>query len=252
MSGTWRCGASVHLERPARGGRHERGPVVVGRDHPLAGRPLGGEHVGEQVAPAGARPRAAGRGQHRPGPRRDERVRVDLPVRVVQRHADLHAPVLEAEDLLDAGQRGQLGGAVGQRVEHGPHPRRRQRGERRVVVGGEADDLAAAERRAGPATSVGDRPSVGSDPVAERREPVLEHHHVVVGGRDLGEPVRVDGHSGHSSVGRQEGPGLPVRGDRDPLVEQRVVPQLRTRAAAAAARARSGRRRGPASSRSSK
>ncbi len=37
----------------------------------------------------------------------------------------------------------------------------------------------------------------------------------------------VDGHSGHSSVGGQEGAGLPVRGDRHPLVGQRVVAQLR-------------------------
>ena len=60
--------------------------------------------------------------EHRAGARRDERVGVDLAVRVVQGHPDLDAPVLEAEHLLHAGQGGQLGGPVGQRVQHRARP----------------------------------------------------------------------------------------------------------------------------------
>ena len=58
-------------------------------------------------------------------------------------------------------------------------------GERRVVVGGEADHLAAAD--AGPACARAVGRLGGGAPVAgrERREPVLEDDDVVVGGRDL-------------------------------------------------------------------
>ena len=62
------------------------------------------EQVGRGAVDRLEQPRRAGR---------DVRVGVDLPVRVVQRHADRLAAVLEREDLLDAGEGGQGGGAVG-------------------------------------------------------------------------------------------------------------------------------------------
>ena len=180
-----------------------------------------------------------GRGQHRPGPRRHHRVRVDLPVRVVQRHADLHAPVLEREDLRHAGQRRQLGGPVGERVDarYGPAPAAAPPKDA-VVVAGEADHLAASHARADrdQLGHLGDL--VGRDPVAERRELVLEDHHVVVGRRDLAGVVR-GGRAQRALVGRrQEGAGLPVRGDRHPLVDQRVVAAAGRSAAGAAAAGR--------------
>ncbi len=71
--------------------------------NPHLGAAFLGEHVGEQVPP-GPLPVAARGVEHPPGTRRDERVGVDLPVRVGQRDPDLPTAVLEAEDLLDVWQ----------------------------------------------------------------------------------------------------------------------------------------------------
>ncbi|BDZ49218.1 hypothetical protein GCM10025867_14590 [Frondihabitans sucicola] len=69
-------------------------------------------------------------------------------MRVVQRHADGLAAVLEREDLLDAGQRAQRGGAVGPRFDHGAGPGLAETRERAERLGAEADDLAATDRGA--------------------------------------------------------------------------------------------------------
>src|SRR6202521_6408614 len=45
--------------------------------------------------------------------RRDERIRVDLSVRVMQGHPDLLAAVFEDEDVLDATARGEVPVAIG-------------------------------------------------------------------------------------------------------------------------------------------
>jgi hypothetical protein len=141
----------VRLEGPAGGERHERHPFRVLQDDPgapAAGQ-LGGEHVVVQV-PAGAR-EVLGAALDDPAQlRRQVREGVDLPVRVAERHADLRAGVLEHVHLLHAGQRGQGRGAVGPRRQDQQHPFLIQRGERRVVVRGEGDDLAAAAAAAQP------------------------------------------------------------------------------------------------------
>ena len=97
----------VHLDRPARGERHVGGPVLAPQ-RPRACR--------RARSARGCRRRAAGRcargargpaASSWPGARGDVRVGVDLPVRVVQRDADLLAAVLEAEPFgLFTGQVG--------------------------------------------------------------------------------------------------------------------------------------------------
>ena len=102
------------------------------------------------------------------GDRRQERVAVDLPVRVVQRDADLDAAVLEDVDVLDVLARAEL------RVAVAPHPHQRlgalgrQRAERAVVVVGVDDHLGRAARR------------------LERREAVVEDDDLEALERDLG------------------------------------------------------------------
>ena len=159
----------VHLHRPSGGLGHERGPVLV-LQHPRAApsvRRTGCHRTGRR----GLLAVGAGRGHHVGRAGGDERQRVDLTVRVVQGHPDLLAPILEAVHLLDAGQFGERGAAVGPGVDDGAHPGAAQLCHRGVVVGGEAENLAA---------------SLVS---TERREAVLERDHVVVGGGDLGVPI---------------------------------------------------------------
>ena len=217
----------LHLVGPARRGRDERGPVLVLRDHPRPG-PLGGHDLGEQVAPGGLAV-AADRAEHLLHPRRHERVGVDLPVRVGERHPDLLAVVLEDEDLLDAVDAGELRGPLGPDVDDQAGAGGTQLGEVAVVVAGEDDDLAAAE----PGAQLGQRRTGGArrhvllDAGGQRREAVLEGDDLVVGVRDLGGPTG-PGRAQRALVGRrEEGAGLPVRGDDDPLAQQGVPAELR-------------------------
>jgi hypothetical protein len=155
---------------------------------------------------------------------------------MVQRDADLLAAVLEAEDLLDAVERVECDGAVDPCLHHRAHPVGRERSEGRAVVGREADDLAPSD--AGPpreqvrhtAAARVTVTRVGGAHVArvdgEGREAVLEHHHVVRIGRDLGQPAR-PGRAERTLIrGGQERTPLPVRGDGNPLGKDRVVAQL--------------------------
>jgi hypothetical protein len=63
----------------------------------------------------------------------------------------------------------------------------------------------------------------------QRREAVLEHHHVVVAGGDLGQPIRAGWTQRALGGGREVGAGLAVTGDHHPLVDQHVVADLRRR-----------------------
>ena len=116
---------------------------------------------------------------------RNERQRVDLAVGMVQGDADLLATVLEAVDVLDAVGATELGGPVRPGRQHGGDTARTQRRERRLVLRGEAHDLAAPGAR------------------RQRREPVLEHDHVVAVRRDLGGP-------GPAGTGTAGSPRLPA------------------------------------------
>src|SRR5713101_2965429 len=102
--------SQVDLIRPSREGRHERDPVLIAQDGPLALElPL--EHIAVEAAAVLAYiPRL--------GPQlsldhwREERIRIDLSVRVTQRDADLLAAVFEDVDVAHVGEATQLAGAV--------------------------------------------------------------------------------------------------------------------------------------------
>jgi hypothetical protein len=91
--------------------------VRVLRDDPRTVGPLGGQQVVEDIS---SEPATVGRGhvEHPVRTRSRERVRVDLPVRMRLRDADLRSPVLEAEHLLDSRVRGQVPGPIDPYVEH--------------------------------------------------------------------------------------------------------------------------------------
>lgn len=151
----------VHLDGPAcRGGNVGR-PRVAGEHEPGAGASFGVEDVALQ-RPPGPPAMLAGAVEQGLRARRDERVGVDLSVRMLQCHTDFHTAVLETEDLLDVRQLRQLGGAGGERIDDGARPGHGEVGEPGVVVGGERDDLAAAGRRSSrPQTVVVDEILVG-------------------------------------------------------------------------------------------
>ena len=201
---------------------------MLGVHHdPLLGLQLGRENIGSQEA-AGAGVVCLRLCQDGRRSLRHKGIGVDLAVRVGQRDADLLAAVLEAEDLLDLRQRPQLARAVGPGVDHGARPRWCQVGEGRLVVAGEADDLAAPEcwcwtssvRRPLAHRSCARKPCVG-------REPVLEDDDVVGGLRDLrGGAAGAGRAQGAFVLGRQEGPVEAVTGDGDPVAHEGVVADL--------------------------
>ncbi len=219
----------VDLDGPARGERHVRDPVL-GLEHDAAPvRELGVEDVAQQVA-ARAAVVLARLVEQRAGARRDVRVAVDLPVRVVQRDADLLPAVLEAEDLLDAGLCPERGGAVGPRVDDRADALRRERAERRAVVAREAHDLAPARGRCVELERRVRDDGVGhAGHALERREAVLEDDDVVVGVGDLAVRVGGAGTRGaqRARVGRGEERAVhPVRGERDPVAREGVAAHL--------------------------
>ncbi len=129
-------------------------------------------------------------------------------MRVREGHADLGAPVLEAVDLTDPVVGGELGGAVGPGGQDQRGALLVELGEGGQVVGGEADDLAAA------------------GVAGEGGEAVLEDDHVVVGGRDLAR-VPLGGGTQRAGVGgREVGAPLAMGGDDDGVAEQRVAAHL--------------------------
>src|SRR5690606_37820793 len=113
----------------------------------------------------------------------------------------------------------------------GAHPLRRQVGEGGAVVGGEAEHLAPAGGRPAGRLQLADRLQgvlrSGAAPGGQRGEAVLEGDHVVVGGGDLGRPVRGGRAERAGVAGRQVGAALAVRGHHHPLAQQRVEPGLR-------------------------
>ncbi len=200
----------------------------------LAG-PLEVEDAGEQI-----RTLAIDRRQEAGRARRDVGVGVDLPVRVGERDADRLAAVLEREDLLDAGQRRQCGGAVGPGLDDRARPGRGERAERAGVLGAEAHDLAPPDARARAAQPGGDEVvevarcvctgrciAVGDGECrAERRRLVLEDGHVVAR-RDLGRVGRRLRGERVELGGREERAVLARCRDRHPVARQHVAPHRR-------------------------
>src|ERR1700716_1986777 len=105
----------VHLVRPARERGHERDPVPIAQHRALAAR-LARDHVAVQAATCLAL--VPGLGAELPLPDRwDERVCVDLPMGMAQRHADFLAAVFEDVDVANIGQPAQLAGAITPRLD---------------------------------------------------------------------------------------------------------------------------------------
>ena len=192
-------------------------------------RSRSGPRVGPSAArrparrPAGCRPvraRCCARlPDQRLGARRQVRVGVDLAVRMGQRDADLAAAVLEAEHLLDAGQRRQLGGAVGPGLDDGADPVRRSASAK--LASGSLVKHTTSQRPApganghnGSPSTAGGRLLAGGQP-RQRREAVLEHHHVVVVGGDLGGPA---GPAASGRAATESGGGRKVRSIRSAAI----------------------------------
>src|SRR6202022_4756396 len=139
-----RAGRHVDFVRPARGLRDVRHDAALVEQDATPSLEL----VADQVALETATGVPA---QFRRRHRRDERIGVDLPVRVMERHADLLATVLEDEDVLDATASGEVPVAIGPDLGKALEPFGRQARERSVVLAGVDHYLAeAAPRRPGP------------------------------------------------------------------------------------------------------
>src|SRR5690606_35778583 len=124
---------------PARGERHEGGPVLA-REHDARARLLALEDAREEV---GAE--FGDRGERRCRAWRDEGVGVDLAVRMPERHPDRLAAVLEGENLGDAGQRRELARAMRPGLDDGTDAAHALGAERAGRLGAEAHDLAATD-----------------------------------------------------------------------------------------------------------
>ena len=169
----------------------------------------------------------------------DERVAVDLAVRVSQGDTDLLAVVLEREDLLDALHLGDFGGTEGPCLHDRAQAGDRQIGRQTVLVGVEADHLATTGGHLllPQRIAVDVFHSFGTPRHAHhRRETVLEHDHVVVGVRHFAILVRV----ARLACGQRIAFGrrARTRGDRavhaggrhrDPIAGQRVAAHFRSR-----------------------
>ena len=141
--------------------------------------------------------------------RGQERVPVDLPVRMVKGDAHLDAAVLEDEHVVDVLSRAELGVAMAPHPHQGLGPLGRERPEGGSVIVGVHDDL---------------RCSVGR---LEGREAIVEDRYLVGGHRDLGlGTTRVGWAQRALRAGGQKRPLLPVDRVRDPLAAKLVEAQL--------------------------
>jgi hypothetical protein len=197
----------VGLVRVAREERDERDEVLVLPDDAAAVGDLLVPDRFEQVRAVGVAVLSAG-GQLGLDPRRDERIGVDLAVRVRQRHADLAALVLEDEDVADELLRPELAVPVRPNVDQVLDATLRQRRERRIGVGRVDHDLANALRGCDRRQRRGFHRGRGRR-APQRREFVLEHHDVEVGRRDLGGEAAGPGRGRagcNQAVGKTSGP----------------------------------------------
>ena len=183
----------MNLERPACRGRHIGDPAVVAHNDALPGLDFGVHEILEQVA-AGLLMVGFGLLEFGFHLRCDERIAVDLAVRVRQGDADFLAVVLEREDLLDTLHLGDFGGTERPCFHDGAQAGDRQVRRQAVFIRVEADHFAAACSE----LLLPQRVTVDVFHVAgtarhahHRRETVLEHDHVVVGVRHFTILVRI-------------------------------------------------------------
>ena len=169
----------------------------------------------------------------------DERIAVDLAMRVRQGDADFLTVVLEREDLLDALHLGDFGGAERPCFHDGAQAGDRQVRRQAVFIRVEADHFAAAcgELLLPQRVAVDVFHGFGTARHAHhRREAVFEHDHVVVGVRHFAVLVRI----ARLACGQRVALGGGARscGDRavhacgrhrNPIAGQRVAAHFRSR-----------------------
>ena len=227
----------MHLERPTCGGRHIGDPAVVAHDDALLGFDFGIHEILEQIA-AGLLVIGLGMLQLGFHLRRDERVAVDLTMRVSQGNADLLPVVFKREDLFDAVDLGDFGGTEGPCLHDGAQTGDRQIGRQAILVRIEADHFAAA----GGKLLLPQRVAVDvfhglgtARHTHHRGETVLEYDHVVVGVRHFAILVRVARLTCGQRIALGGGTGaggdrtVHTRGrHRNPIAGQRVAAHLRS------------------------
>ena len=222
----------MHFQRPAGGGGHVGHPRVVAHHHALARFDFGVHDVLEQVAAGLA---VIGLSVLELGfhLRCDERIAVDLAVRVRQRHADFGPVVLEREDLLDAFRLGDFGGAERPRLDHRAQTGDGQVGRQTVLVRVEADDFAAPRGHLllPQRVAVHIFHRLASAGYAHHRgEAVLEDDHIVVGVGHFAVLIRAARLARGQRIARGRGTGacrdraVHARGGhRDPVAGERVA-----------------------------
>ena len=187
---------------------------MVAHDDALPGLDFGVHEILEQVA-AGLLMVGFGLLEFGFHLRRDERVAVDLSVRVCQGDADFLSVVFEREDLFDAFHLGDFGGTERPCFHDGAQTGDRQVCRQTIFVRVEADHFAAAcgELLLPQRVAVDVFHGFGTARHANHgREAVFEHDHVVVGVRHFAVLVRV----ARLACGQRVafGGGARARGDR--------------------------------------
>ena len=228
----------MHLERPTGGGRHVGHPAVVAHDNAFLGFDLRVHQVLEQVS-AGLLMVGFGLLEFGFHLRRDERIAVDLAVRVGQGDADFLTVVLEREDLLDTLHLGDFGGTERPCFHDGAQAGDRQVRRQAVFIRVEADHFAAAcsELLLPQRVTVDVFHGFGTARHANhRREAVFEHDHVVVGVRHFAVLVRIAwlARGQRIAFGRRARTGgdrtvHTCGGHRNPIAGQRIAAHFRSR-----------------------
>ena len=166
--------------------------------------------------------------------RRDERIRVDLAVRMRESDAHLDPAVLERKDVPDLVARSELAVAVGPHFEEELQVREGQRAEARLRILRVDDHLAGAASRPG----LDDlRRGVARERQSEsERGSRTPPRPSGPAGTSVGCAGSCVGASGLYSGGRKERAVLPVGGVGDPFAAQGVPPQMRVRTRAGPSR----------------
>ena len=228
----------MNLERPACRGRYIGDPAVVAHNDALPGLDFGVHEILEQVA-AGLLMVGFGLLEFGFHLRCDERIAVDLAVRVRQGDADFLTVVLEREDLLDTLHLGDFGGTERPCFHDGAQAGDRQVRRQAVFIRVEADHFAAAcselllPQRVTVDVFHGFRTARHA---YHRRKTVFEHDHVVVGVRHFTILVRV----ARLACGQRVALGGGARtcgdrtvhtrgGHRNPIAGQRIAAHFRSR-----------------------
>ncbi len=162
--------------------------------------------------------------QHCGRHRRHKRIGIDLPVRIMQGHADFGAAVLERQHVPDGAALRRAFGAVAPHFEQQFDAAQGQRGQRAARILGKYHHLAMAGGRRARHTDGGRVEGVQR----HRREAVAEHRDFVVAWRQFGRRRRVGRHGKRVVLGcRLEGAVLPISRVSHPFAAQWMPAKVR-------------------------